>query len=202
MIDEPPGLFSTITGTLRDRASLCAIARAWMSVCPPGGNGTTMRTGFPAIGNCAWAAPATRKKSRQPSLMMAASLYSRADAGAFSAADRLPDRGDHRDAVSPRRGAAHRRHLGLYRAPAARAAREAARVGLPQREAREDPGIEAGPRARLFRPAGRHRARPGEGRPQRHALQPALGPGDFEFHPVAVRARRRAGEGCRSGEAI
>src|SRR5712664_3048663 len=190
MIDEPPGLFSTITGTLRDRAILCAIARAWMSVCPPGGNGTTMRTGFPAIGNCAWAAPATRKKSRKPSLMTAASLYSRADAGAFSRADRLPDRGDHRDAVSPRRGAAHRRHLGLHRAPAARAAREAARLGLSQREEREDPRAEAGPGARVLRSAGRHPARSCQGGPERPDLQPALGPGDFEFHPAAVLARR------------
>src|SRR5712692_4918879 len=196
MIDEPPGLFSTITGTLRDRASFCAIARAWMSVCPPGGNGTTMRTGLPGIGNgCAWAAPIKRHSNAKPSFIPAASLYSRADAGAFTRADRLSERGDHRDAVSAGRGAAHRRHLGLHRAPAARAAREAARFGLSQRKEPEDPGAEAGPGARLLRSAGRYPARSCQGGPQRPDLQPALDPGDFEFHPAAVLAGWRAGEG-------
>ena len=30
----------------------CAMARAWMSVCPPAANGTMMRIGLPGIGNC------------------------------------------------------------------------------------------------------------------------------------------------------
>ena len=48
---EAPGLFSTITAEPSDSPILCAMARASMSVCPPGGNGTTMRTGLPGSGN-------------------------------------------------------------------------------------------------------------------------------------------------------
>jgi hypothetical protein len=51
---EAPGLFSTITGTLSVSPMRCAIARAWMSVCPPAANGTMMRIVLPGIGNC-WA---------------------------------------------------------------------------------------------------------------------------------------------------
>ena len=84
---------------------------------------------------------------------------------ALPGAHRLPHRGDHRDALPAGRGAAHRRHLGLHRAPGARAAREAPGFALSSREDREDPRAEARPGARLLRPAGRHRARPREGRP-------------------------------------
>jgi hypothetical protein len=43
-----------------------------MSVCPPGGNGTTMRTGLPATGNaCAW--KANTIETRNANLTAAAS---------------------------------------------------------------------------------------------------------------------------------
>ena len=61
---------------------------------------------------------------------------------------RLSHRGDHRDALPARRGRAHRRHLGLHRAPAARAAREAEGLRIHQREDRQDRRIEAGSGAR------------------------------------------------------
>ncbi len=65
MMVEPPGRFSTIT-EIPGAASFtfCAMARAWMSVCPPGGNGTTMRTGLPGIGNC-WDCAAQANASAQ-----------------------------------------------------------------------------------------------------------------------------------------
>jgi len=50
MIEEPPGLLSTMTGTLSDWFIFCAMARAWMSVWPPAEKGTTMRTGLPGTG--------------------------------------------------------------------------------------------------------------------------------------------------------
>src|SRR5205823_14604753 len=50
----------------------------------------------------------------------------------ISTTDRVPDRGDDRDAVSARRGVAHRRYLGLHRAPATRAPRKAAGFRLHQ----------------------------------------------------------------------
>ena len=56
--------------------------------------------------------------------------------GTLSRTHRLPHRGDDRDAVPPRRGRAHRRHLGLHRAPAAGAAREAEGFRFHQREDR------------------------------------------------------------------
>ena len=52
-----PGLFSITTGWPQAWASLSPIARARMSVLPPGVNGTTMRTGFD--GNAS-AGPAAR----------------------------------------------------------------------------------------------------------------------------------------------
>src|SRR5687767_6086091 len=56
----------------------CAMARASMSVCPPGGNGTTMRTGLPETGNdcatagndCAPAADATSAPRRNAMILM------------------------------------------------------------------------------------------------------------------------------------
>ena len=47
MIVDAPGLFSTITETPSDCVSFAASARAWMSVWPPAGKGTTIRTGLP-----------------------------------------------------------------------------------------------------------------------------------------------------------
>src|SRR5205823_11132011 len=52
----------------------------------------------------------------------------------ISTTDRVPDRGDDRDAVSARRGVAHRRYLGLHRAPATRAPRKAAGFRLHRSE--------------------------------------------------------------------
>src|SRR5258706_13791489 len=45
-MDAAPGRLSTITVCLHCSLSFCAIARATTSVPPPGGNGTTMRTGL------------------------------------------------------------------------------------------------------------------------------------------------------------
>src|SRR6185503_17356886 len=192
---EPPGLFSTITWAPRPSAIFCAMARAWMSVCPPGGKGTTMRTGLPGTGKD-WPCAAAAKKARTSAASLtAASLYSRAHAGTPSRTHRLPHRGDDRDLVPAGRGAAHRRHLGLYRAPAAGAAREAAGVGVPLRAHRQDPRVEARPGARLLRPAGRHLEGPGQGRPERDDLQPALGRRDPRDDPGARLHGRRAGEG-------
>src|SRR5258708_14434832 len=68
---EPPGLFSTTTDTGIDSDIFCAMTRAWMSVAPPGGKGTTMRTGLPGSGkDCACSAPANpRSNARTASLM-------------------------------------------------------------------------------------------------------------------------------------
>ena len=54
-----------------------------------------------------------------------------------AAANRLPDRRNRGDALSPRRGRAHRRRLRLCGAPAAGAQGEAARLGLHQRRHRK-----------------------------------------------------------------
>ena len=68
----------------------------------------------------------------------------------------------------------------------------------------KDPGAEARPGARLLRPAGRHRARPDQGRPERADLQPALGAGDPRHDPrarprwSAPRRRARAGRAAGS----
>ena len=51
MTVEPPGRLSTIVDSPGASLIFCAIARAWMSAWPPGGNGTTMRTCLPGIGN-------------------------------------------------------------------------------------------------------------------------------------------------------
>src|SRR5262245_11104068 len=71
MTVEPPALFSTIT-EWPPSASLifCPIARAWMSVCPPGANGTTMRIGLPAIGNCCACAAAASKAAHNAATIL------------------------------------------------------------------------------------------------------------------------------------
>src|SRR5260221_11327685 len=50
MMVEAPGLFSTITDAPRAGPSFEATCRAWMSLVPPGGKGTTLRTGLPGFG--------------------------------------------------------------------------------------------------------------------------------------------------------
>src|SRR5687768_12545941 len=68
---EAPGLFSTMTLAPSDSAIFCAMARASMSVCPPGGNGTTMRTGLPGSGkDCAPAADATSAPKTNAAIFM------------------------------------------------------------------------------------------------------------------------------------
>src|SRR5258708_36676714 len=69
---EPPGLFSTITDTGIDSDIFCAMTRAWISVAPPGGKGTTMRTGLPGRGKvCACSPPAiARRNARTANLMI------------------------------------------------------------------------------------------------------------------------------------
>src|SRR5690606_15519674 len=44
MLAAAPGLFSTVTGCCQILVSCAATSRAVISVDPPGGNGTTMRT--------------------------------------------------------------------------------------------------------------------------------------------------------------
>src|SRR5436190_15316731 len=51
MMELAPGLLSTTTGTPSAADSSGATSRAWKSACPPGGNGTTIRTGLPGTGN-------------------------------------------------------------------------------------------------------------------------------------------------------
>src|SRR5712671_7975886 len=50
MMVEAPGLFSTITDAPRAGPSFDATCRAWMSLVPPGGKGTTIRMGLPGFG--------------------------------------------------------------------------------------------------------------------------------------------------------
>src|SRR6267143_6631263 len=50
MMVEAPGLFSTIADAPRAGPSFDATCRAWMSLVPPGGKGTTIRTGLPGFG--------------------------------------------------------------------------------------------------------------------------------------------------------
>ena len=50
MMVEAPGLFSTITDAPKIGPSFDATCRAWMSLVPPGGKGTTIRMGLPGIG--------------------------------------------------------------------------------------------------------------------------------------------------------
>src|SRR5689334_13896683 len=63
MIVFPPGLFSTMTERPLASPMRCAMARAWMSVCPPGANRTTMRTGFPGTGKVCADAPTLKNRS-------------------------------------------------------------------------------------------------------------------------------------------
>ena len=46
MLPPAPGLFSTTTDWPHASESFCAMSRPAMSSDPPGGNGTTMRTGL------------------------------------------------------------------------------------------------------------------------------------------------------------
>ena len=75
------------------------------------------------------------------------------------AANRLPDRRDRRDALSPRRGRAASSACRAMRCGRRRCGGEAARVGLHLRRRAENPRARARPRADLLRPAGRHRRR-------------------------------------------
>ena len=76
--------------------------------------------------------------AQAPGRPQVAALIQCGDASRLSRTHRLPDRGDDRDALPARRGSAHRRHLGLHRAPAARAAGEAA--ACPRSPARRSTG--------------------------------------------------------------
>ena len=110
-------------------------------------------------------------------------------------AHRLPHRGDHRDALPAGRGCAHRRHLGLHRAAAARAPGEAAGVRVHEREDRQDRRAAARPRARVLRPAGRHR-RGADARRHRSArVQSPQRRGDPAHDRDARRHGRLRGEG-------
>ena len=51
MMELAPGLLSMTTGTPSAADSSGATSRAWKSACPPGGKGTTIRTGLPGSGN-------------------------------------------------------------------------------------------------------------------------------------------------------
>src|SRR5215218_3293282 len=53
MLPPAPGLLSTTKDWPSDLVSSCATARARMSVVPPAGNGTTMRTGLVGQAACA-----------------------------------------------------------------------------------------------------------------------------------------------------
>src|SRR5262245_54433633 len=68
MTVSPPGRFSTTTGWRQSSLIRCPITRARMSVGPPAGNGTMMRTGrsgklFARSGPWANAPPVTRGSS-------------------------------------------------------------------------------------------------------------------------------------------
>ena len=75
---DAPGLFSTITGSPDDSPSFWAIARAWMSVWPLGGNGTTMRTGLPGIGNPCAGAPHANANAQIARAVLIRAVSSRA----------------------------------------------------------------------------------------------------------------------------
>ena len=93
-------------------------------------------------------------------------------AGSLSAADRLPDRGDDRNAVSARRGRPRGRRLRLHGA-AARGPAQAARVGVHQRPLRQDRSAAPRPDPRLLGSPGRHRRRADQARLSGDGVQPA-----------------------------
>src|SRR5439155_3339733 len=71
-----PGLFSTTTGCPQGAASLSASWRARMSMPPPGGQATTMRTGLAGQGSAS--AAKQHSESKLPRLnFMAARWYLR-----------------------------------------------------------------------------------------------------------------------------
>ena len=100
-------------------------------------------------------------------------------------------------ALPARRGAPHRRHFRLHGAAASRARREAARVGLPRRQDRQDRRARTRPGDRLLRHAGRARRQADPRRPERVHHEPAQRRRDLR--DAASRGRPGAGERSRRG---
>ena len=104
--------------------------------------------------------------------------------------DRLPHRGDDRNAVPAGRRAPHRRDLRLHGAAGARAQGEAARLGVHQREDRPHPGVATRSRPWILRPAGGHRRAARARRTGRAPVQPAQRRGDPPHDPHVGRHDR------------
>ena len=104
----------------------------------------------------------------------------------------VSDRGNDRDAVSPRRRRSRRRHLGLYR-PAARGAQEAEGVVVSPRALREDRGAAARSHPGVFRPAGGDHDRAGDARAAGLHLQSA----QRRRNPADDSRARRRSSACR-----
>ena len=141
--------------------------------------------------------------ARRPALATTGSPRAPIRPRARPAAHRLPDRGDDRVALSARRGAPHRRHLGLHGAAAPRPRREAAGLGVPRRPDRQDrrrcePDLVIGfsdMQAAARRPADPRRPRGARHQPaqrRRDLLDAAAG------RRPGRRARPRRGAGSRA----
>src|SRR4051794_11177069 len=69
MVPPAPPWFSTSTGWPIDSCMRCATRRATMSVVPPAGNGTMMRSGFEGK-DCANAFPHRNRNARRSFFML------------------------------------------------------------------------------------------------------------------------------------